>query len=296
MNHLTISLGFFTGLLQLIVAAYALRLNWLFGTARVGWSLCGAFSLMAFLHWVQSLPPLNPGAGAGIKVELIYACIALLLFVSLMHLETTLKEKMLAELKGRQIRAELESDVEKKSTYLMKAIEQLQAEMEERKRMEAEVECLNLFKPGLFDCFAAMIKEIPATAIARTLARESYMLEVDLACQRPISTSEAGSILTFAHFVGTCGQGKSTLAAVTLPPTQVAFYQRTVERLIQAGELPPAARSEFEKTFTASVQKPDNRQKLLPRLNRPADAGNPDWFSMNAGRIPTDRVATALGI
>ncbi|MGA2823359.1 MAG: hypothetical protein ABSE72_07505, partial [Bacteroidales bacterium] len=43
-------MGLVTGLLQFIVAGYALRLNRIFGTARVGWSLFWAFSLLALLH------------------------------------------------------------------------------------------------------------------------------------------------------------------------------------------------------------------------------------------------------
>jgi ABC-type Fe3+-siderophore transport system permease subunit len=42
-------MGFVNGALQFIVAGYALRLNRVFGTARVGWSLFWAFSLLAAL-------------------------------------------------------------------------------------------------------------------------------------------------------------------------------------------------------------------------------------------------------
>jgi hypothetical protein len=50
-----------SGLLQFAVAGYALRLNRIFGTARVGWSLFWAFSLLALLHVVQSATVFNPG-------------------------------------------------------------------------------------------------------------------------------------------------------------------------------------------------------------------------------------------
>ena len=45
------------GTLQLCVAIYAIRLNRLYGSARVGWSLFWAFSLLALLHFVQSVTP-----------------------------------------------------------------------------------------------------------------------------------------------------------------------------------------------------------------------------------------------
>jgi DNA repair exonuclease SbcCD ATPase subunit len=51
-----------------------------------------------------------------------------------------LKERMRAEREERRMRSELESEVQKKTAYLTRAIEELQAEIDERKRMEAEVE------------------------------------------------------------------------------------------------------------------------------------------------------------
>ena len=40
--------------------------------------------------------------------------------------------------------------------------------------------CLDLIKPRLFDCFSEMIAAIPARSVVWALARESYMLGVDL--------------------------------------------------------------------------------------------------------------------
>ena len=48
-------MGFIASVLQFVVAGYALRLNRIFGTARVGWSLFWAFSLLALLHLFQSI-------------------------------------------------------------------------------------------------------------------------------------------------------------------------------------------------------------------------------------------------
>jgi hypothetical protein len=285
MNHFTISLGLLAGLLQFLVAAFALRLICLFGLARVGRSLCGVFVLMALLQPVQAFAPFN------LFGLMIYAVISLLLFASLVHL--LLKERVCKEIDERRRCAELEADVEKKSAYLLKAIEQLHAEMDERKLMVAETGCLNPAKPGLFDSFSNMIQAIPATAIVKTLIQESYLLEVNLACHRQLSASEAGSILIFSHFVGVCGRGAHLPPPVTLPPAQVAFYRRTVERLILAGELPPAARPEFEKSFIVPAQESDARKVLRPRSSQPAMAGKRDWFGLNAGQIQPGRSVAA---
>jgi hypothetical protein len=133
-----------TGLLQFIVAGYALRLNRLFGTARVGWSLFWAFFLLAVLHLTQSVIPAGTGMELGIKVDAMYALISLLLLTSMVHLETVLKERTRMEREERRMRTELESEVKKKTAHLMRAIEELQLEINERKQAEADVETTHL--------------------------------------------------------------------------------------------------------------------------------------------------------
>ena len=64
-------MGFITGALQFAVAGYALRLNRIFGTARVGWSLFWAFALLALLHLFQSVMSFNSGAPLGIEIEVM---------------------------------------------------------------------------------------------------------------------------------------------------------------------------------------------------------------------------------
>ena len=133
-------MGFIAGVLQFIVAGYALRLNRLFGPARVGWSLFWAFSLLALLHLAQTVAPFHAATSFGIEVEVTYALISLLLLTGMVHLETVLKERIRLEQKEQQMRVELELEVQKKTAYLTRAIEELEAEIDERKRMEAEVE------------------------------------------------------------------------------------------------------------------------------------------------------------
>jgi C4-dicarboxylate-specific signal transduction histidine kinase len=133
-------MGFTAGVLQFVVAGYALRLNRLFGTTRVGWSLFGAFSLLAILHLVQSLMPTNAGAEFGVKIEVIYSLISLMLLTGMTHIETLLKERLKMEQTEKHLRAELESQVREKTAHLTKVIEELKLEIDQRKRMEAEIE------------------------------------------------------------------------------------------------------------------------------------------------------------
>lgn len=132
--------GFLAGTLQFIVALYALRLNRLFGTVRVGWSLCCAFALLALLHLAQLLKPVHTMVSLEAEVEVVYALISVLLLTGMIHLESLLKERKKIEQKEQQLRTELELEVKKKTEYLTRAIEGLQAEIDERKRMETVVQ------------------------------------------------------------------------------------------------------------------------------------------------------------
>jgi hypothetical protein len=135
------TMSFVAGGLQFVVAGYALRLNRLFGTSRVGWSLFCAFALLALLHLVQSVTPSLEVAGqSGIKIEVMYALISLLLLTGMVHMEALMKERLRMSKMEESLRAELESEVKKKTAYMMRAIEELQAEIDARKSMEVAME------------------------------------------------------------------------------------------------------------------------------------------------------------
>jgi hypothetical protein len=133
-------MGWIASALQFMVAGYALRLNRRFGTARVGWSLFGAFSLLALLQLVQSTTSFDAGANAAIKINVTYALISFLLLIGMVHLEAMLKERLRRERVEQQLRAELESEVKSKTAHLTRAIEELMIEMEETKRMSTIIE------------------------------------------------------------------------------------------------------------------------------------------------------------
>jgi septal ring factor EnvC (AmiA/AmiB activator) len=138
--NFTEAMGFIASVLQFVVAGYALRLNRIFGTARVGWSLFWAFSLLALLHLFQSVELFNVGAPLGVEVEVMYALISLLMLTGMVHIETLLKERLRLECEEKRLRDELESEIKKKTAHLTRAIEELQAEIDGRKQMEVEIE------------------------------------------------------------------------------------------------------------------------------------------------------------
>src|SRR5438445_13793020 len=97
MNRWDIVIIWIVGLLQLSVAGYAMRLNRLFGTGRVGWSLFSAFALLALLHLVQAAKLFGPDDEFAVKVQVGYALISFLLLIGMAHIETVLKERQRAE-------------------------------------------------------------------------------------------------------------------------------------------------------------------------------------------------------
>jgi len=134
------TLNLVAGVLQFAVAGYALRLNRIFGPKRIGWSLFCAFSLLALLHLTQSIGMFDVGAEPVISIEVIYSLISLLLLAGMAHIETLFKERLRIEQEAIRLRAELELEVKKKTIYLTRTIEALEIEIEERKRIAAELE------------------------------------------------------------------------------------------------------------------------------------------------------------
>jgi len=99
----------------------------------------------------------------------------------------------------------------------------------------------------LFDSFAAMIDAIPDGAIFRVLERQQRMIEDDLALQRPMPLKEAQSILNFCYFVESAREGSSgwTFTA-PLPREHLAFYRKTLDRLIASEQISPDAKAGFD--------------------------------------------------
>src|SRR5205807_8078958 len=78
--------GLLSGILQLSVPSYSLRLVRRFGTQRVGWFIVAAFSCLALLHLLQPIPAMNMGQKG--VLDLVYAVAALFLVIGLCHIET----------------------------------------------------------------------------------------------------------------------------------------------------------------------------------------------------------------
>lgn len=136
-THITGCIG---SIMQFVVAGYAWRLNRRYGTARVGWSLFGAFSLLALQQLVQSSAWFQASLEAVLKINVTYALISFLLLIGMVHLEAMLKERLRIESMERDMREELEREVKSKTAHLTRAIEELMNEIEANKRMGEMIE------------------------------------------------------------------------------------------------------------------------------------------------------------
>ena len=256
-----------SGFFQLLTAFYALRISLIFGAARVGWSVFFAFSFLAVLQLMQAAMPPGLGTGSLLKLEAIYALISFILFVFLVfaglaQMEIIIKERLQSEGIKRQTRFRLESKTDNHQSQNGG----FHPGKENFKGDRQKAAGLTSGKPTLFASFSEMIANIPPQSILRVLAAEAYMLGVDLAQNRPLLPKDVGSILIFSRFIEAGGRrSQSVLASVELPSAHVAFYRATVERLIEAGELPPSSVQEFGKIFGGCNDAPEDGQSLLPK-------------------------------
>jgi hypothetical protein len=106
----------------------------------------------------------------------------------------------------------------------------------------------------MFERFAETIDGIPAGAVLGLLQREHRTIEDALQYKRINETYEVSSILCFCQFVNLVrGEegGFPAVSSASLPVRHIAFYRKTVLRLIEAGELPESAKAQFDAMFSA---------------------------------------------
>jgi hypothetical protein len=107
----------------------------------------------------------------------------------------------------------------------------------------------------LFERFMAMIDSLPAKGVLRGFELECQMLQNDLSQKRrTLSLENTRSILTFGNFLKSAASGIG-VASSTLPLRNIGFYKQTVERLIEAGQLPFGAKEQFDETFSLAFLK-----------------------------------------
>jgi hypothetical protein len=111
-------------------------------------------------------------------------------------------------------------------------------------------------KSNLFDSFAHTVENLPAKAIIPTLKRIGRMLEEDMVFQRQVPFDEATSILSFCKFVNGVRSGNPGGHMQQLVPQKhFEVYLQTMNRLIDAQELPSCARLEMDRQQEHALKK-----------------------------------------
>jgi chromosome segregation ATPase len=132
---------FSSALMQFGVACYALRLGRIFNTARVGWVVFSTLSLLAVLYFLVPTSLLNGFIPLGIKVDLVYALVSVVLILGMIYLDVSSKQRRQSEKAERKAQLDFEAQVDTKWAVLTKANQELRestarmtAELDEQKR------------------------------------------------------------------------------------------------------------------------------------------------------------------
>lgn len=97
-----------------------------------------------------------------------------------------------------------------------------------------------------------MLERVPTKAIIRAADAERRMVESDLEMKRTPVNEESLSILGFCNFLINATQGIQCVIPAW-PIEHCVFYRRVVQKLVEAGELPPDVKEQFDVTFSRAL-------------------------------------------
>jgi two-component system cell cycle sensor histidine kinase/response regulator CckA len=126
-------------LIPCLIPPYALRLSRVFGTKRVGWVLFFIFSLLAALQVMRAWEPAGFSLDPGLTLDLLNFLVPVLLLVSMIHIESLFRERLRVEAQEKQLRTDLEAQVQERTAALDAANDELQREILMRRQGEAEL-------------------------------------------------------------------------------------------------------------------------------------------------------------
>jgi hypothetical protein len=106
---------------------------------------------------------------------------------------------------------------------------------------------------GLFESFCDMLESIPVKAVLRAADAERKMVEDDLKKKRTERDEYVTSVLSFCNFLMLAVCGKYAVVP-GLPADHRAFYSKIVQRLVDAGELPPEIKGHVDEIFSAAIE------------------------------------------
>jgi PAS domain S-box-containing protein len=129
----------FLSLLSCAVPPYALRLNRLFGTGRVGWVLFVVFTLLSIVQVLRTWQPMGIGLEPGLTLDLVNFLVPMLLLTGMVHIEILFKERLRLDQEEKRLRGVLQQQVKDRTAELDQTNEELQREISLRKQGEEEL-------------------------------------------------------------------------------------------------------------------------------------------------------------
>ncbi len=99
--------------------------------------------------------------------------------------------------------------------------------------------------------FCEMIDGLAPQEVLKAAAMERCMLNEDLALGRTVPSEDTTSIRNFCRFLEGAAHGRLVLPR-TMPMEQWMFHEKTVERLVAAGELPRKAKEDLQTANNAA--------------------------------------------
>ena len=107
---------------------------------------------------------------------------------------------------------------------------------------------LFIMATGIFEPFCEMIEGIPPKAILQTVEDSCHRLQNDVFSKLVPYGQEVISILTFNRFLASAN-GYIEFTRSILPAPHLAFFRKTVARLVEAKELPADSLNWFDEGF-----------------------------------------------
>jgi two-component system, cell cycle sensor histidine kinase and response regulator CckA len=144
---------------QLGTAVYSLRLNRVLGTDRAGWALFGAFALMLAMHVNQAWEVSAGLSSYDLKPQFVYLVISALLLIGLTHVGVLFRDRIRVEQMIRRSRDELEERIQERTRELEEVNDSLQAEINERKKAEAQIRASETRYQALLDSVDCIVFE-----------------------------------------------------------------------------------------------------------------------------------------
>jgi hypothetical protein len=108
-------------------------------------------------------------------------------------------------------------------------------------------------KSNIFEAFVGRLEVMATPKLLEAIKAQHETLENDILYKRVAETTETDSVLSFCQFIDSA-LNSGSFFPIKLPVNHLAFYLRTVRRLVETGALPGATLKQFDLVFSSASQ------------------------------------------